>query len=114
MRYVIWDKNTDVLTPSGQLFTPAEWQEYYPISRYVDIVLSGGEINGAYVEIYSQMKERWERAGLDFTGKTQEEVLQMIEDKENEESRPSDLNYQEEIMYALQDIAVNTMPDVEV
>lgn len=112
MRYQVWDKQSDILTPAGKLFTADEWREQYPISKYVDIVISGGEINGAVMQIYSQFKEDWERRGLDFSKcKTQQEVLDMIEEAENEQYKPIETtNYQEEMMYALQDIAVNTMP----
>lgn len=111
MRYKIWDKEESILTPNGQLMNKDEWQEYCPISKYVDIVICGGEVNGSFYYVYSQFKEQWERQGLDFSEcVTQQEVLDLIEQAENERNRIPTINYQEEMMYALQDIAVNTMP----
>lgn len=111
MRYKIWDKKTDILTLSGELHTPEGWMNVHPITQYVDTVISGGEINGAYFDIYSQLKERWEKNGLDFSNcKTQQEVLDLIEQTEDKQREKQGPDYQEEMMYALQDIAVNTMP----
>lgn len=112
-KYKVWNKQEDILTPDGKKYNKDEWLEYCPIAKHVDIVISGNEVNGAFYYVYSQFKESYEQLGLDFSNcKNQQEVLDMIEEYEKNQSQ-SKVNYQEEMMYALQDIAINTMPAEE-
>lgn len=109
-RYKIWDKKEDILTRTGKKYTAQEWLELYPIGKYVDMVIGGGVINGSYWIVYEELKDSWKRKGLDFSKcKSKQEVLDMIEEAEDKEVS-TDINYQEEMMYALQDIAINLMP----
>ena len=53
-RYVVWDEQSQVVTPSGRVFSAEEWFEMYPMARLdtIDLVLSGGVINGAICYVY--------------------------------------------------------------
>ena len=89
-RYQIWDKQSKVYTPGGKgVFTAEEWKTMHPWTGIegVNVVLSGGTINGALLENYADMAARYQRAGaaLDLT-KTPAEVLADIETYEDEQA----------------------------
>lgn len=82
-RYDIWDKKSDVYTPSGAVFTAEEWLKKYPIAKKDDVIVvcSAGSINGGYFGILDEMKKR--AIGCDFTGcKTPQDELMRIEEFE--------------------------------
>mgnify|MGYP007053730447 CR=1 FL=1 len=86
-KYIIWDKTSHVYTPSGISFTPEEWiKKYSWINAPGAIpVMSAGIINGAYIGELNQMRSSLENAGIDFsTATTNEEVLQIIENFEDQ------------------------------
>lgn len=87
-RYVVWDKVSDVITPSGEVFTPEQWMGRYPVARVLDVVGSGGAVRGGFFAVYDQMIEQYESLGCDFSGcTTQQEHLDAIEaweDAQNE------------------------------
>lgn len=66
-RYVVWDKETQVLTPIGEVLTPAQWIERYPAAGAIKTVCAGGEMNGAYFGIFSTMINMYASQGCDFT-----------------------------------------------
>lgn len=79
-RYVIWDKVSDVITPIGEVLTPEEWMDRYPVAKALPTVVAGGTINGAFFGVYSQMVEMYEKMGCDFSGcTTEQEHLDAIE-----------------------------------
>ena len=90
-RYAIWDKATSVITPIGEVLTPAEWIERYPVAQVLTTVCSAGEINGGFFGVLSQMVQMYQDAGADFSGAaTDEEKLEVIEafeDAQNEAAR---------------------------
>lgn len=115
MRYVIWDKTSQIITPVGEILSAQEWKDRYPMSKLpnIDLVIAGDSaINGAFCNEYTSMVENYRRQGCDFTGcESQRDYLDAIEEFEDKQNEPIEtVDYQEEIMYALQDIAVNTMP----
>lgn len=81
-RYAIWNKRDLVLTPVGEVFTPEQWIERYPIAGMdgITVVCSAGEINGGFFGTLGQMVDMYMREGCDFsTCNTPEEKLDMIE-----------------------------------
>lgn len=86
-RYAIWDKKTPILTPIGEVLSPEEWIERYPMAglEHITVICAAGEINGGLFDTLGQMKMRYENAGCDFSFcQTAEQVLQAIEDFEDE------------------------------
>lgn len=86
-RYVVWDEKSLVVTPSGNVFTAEEWFELYPMARLdtIDLVLSGGVVNGALCYVYQEMIDRYERMGCDFSAcETKQDCLDLIEAYEDE------------------------------
>lgn len=79
-RYVVWDKTSPVVCPSGEVFTAEQWKERYPVANVLDIVGAGGAVLGGFFAVYDQMVEEYEALGCDFTGcTTQQEHLDAIE-----------------------------------
>lgn len=81
-RYAIWNKNDPILTPVGEVLTPAQWIERYPIAGLasVTVVCSAGEINGGFFGTIGQMVPMYEDMGCDFSGcVTAEDKLAAIE-----------------------------------
>ena len=86
--YAIWDKQSPVLTPSGEIFTAAEWKAKFPVAALdnITVVCAAGEINGALFGTLGQMKQNFEQRGCDFSACTSDqEILQAIEDFEDAE-----------------------------
>ena len=110
-RYAIWDKETDVITPIGEILTPQEWIERYPVARVLTTVCSQGEINGGFFGVLSQMKQMFEDEGADFSeATTDEEVLEVIEafeDARNQEQMDY-VSDQTRTADALEDLVVLT------
>ena len=114
-RYVIWDKISNVITPIGEVLTPEQWLDRYPMGNVVDLVVAGGVINGACCMEYTSFKDNYVRQGCDFSEcTTQQEVLDAIEAFEDEMNAPVDVITDEtRIADALEDLVVLQMPDAE-
>ena len=92
-RYQIWDKTSNVFTPSGEKFTPEQWIERYPIFEedFAIPVIAKGTYNGGYCGELGQLKQIYGDAGVEFTDEmTNEEVLEAIEAYEDKMNAPSD------------------------
>ena len=46
-RYQLWDKESQVITPIGEVLTAGQWMERYPAAAAIPYVLAAGEVNGA-------------------------------------------------------------------
>lgn len=91
-RYAIWNKQDEILTPVGEVFTPEEWMERYPVARLarITVVCAAGEVNGAFFGTLGQMKEIFKARGCDFSAcTTNEEILETIEAFEDAMNAPS-------------------------
>lgn len=85
-RYAIWDKQSPVITPIGEVLTAEQWIERYPVAglETTTVICAAGEINGGIFDTLGQMKLRYENIGCDFSSCTTDvEVLQAIEDFED-------------------------------
>lgn len=114
-RYQIWDKQSDVITPIGEVLTPAQWLERYPMGNRLDLIIGGTAINGSVCMEYSSTVEMYRSMGCDFTGCiTKQDHLDAIEAFEDEMNKPSDdIPDQTRIADALEDLVVLNMPDEE-
>ena len=92
-RYAIWDKHTPIITPVGEVLTPTEWIERYPMAGLdsITVVCGAGEINGSFFGTLGQMVQMYESDGADFSeATTDEEKLEVIEDFEDLQNHPPD------------------------
>ena len=91
-RYAIWDKQSPIITPIGEILTPEKWVERYPVAGVpsITVVCSAGEINGAFFGTLGQMVQMYEAQGADFSAcTTDEEKLEVIEAFEDAMNAPS-------------------------
>ena len=92
-RYAIWDKQSPVITPVGEILTAEQWIARRPVMGLDSIVaiVAAGEVNGALASTLGQMRQMAEANGCDFSDcTTNEEVLQRIEDFEDEMNAPAE------------------------
>lgn len=90
-KYAIWNKKDNILTPIGEVLTPEQWIERYPIAgvENITVLCAAGEINGAFFGTLGSMVEMYEKEGADFSAcTTDEEKLAVIEtfDEEREQA----------------------------
>ena len=81
-KYALWDKKTQIVTPTFEVFTAEQWMERYPAAKldHIIVVCSAGEINGAFFSTLNQLKQAYEQKGCNFSDcTTDEEVLFAIE-----------------------------------
>ena len=91
-RYAIWDKQSPIITPIGEVLSAEQWKSRYPVAGVdsITVVCGAGEINGAFFGTLGQMKQMYEAQGCDFSAcTTDEEVLEAIEAFEDEMNTPS-------------------------
>ena len=81
-RYAIWDKQSPILTPIGEVLTAEKWIERYPIAGVdsITVVCAAGEINGGFFGTLGQMVDIYTKQGCDFSAcVTAEDKLAAIE-----------------------------------
>ena len=114
-RYSIWDKQSLILTPVGEVFPPEKWIERYPIAGVpsITVVCSAGEINGAFFGTLGQMVQMYEEQGADFSAcETAEDKLEVIEAFEDAMNAPStEPTTDERIAAALEYQVMASLPD---
>lgn len=85
-RYQIWDKQSDIITPSGAQFTAQEWADRYPWIKLpgAKMIITAGLINGGAAMEYEATVEHYRKSGASIAdGMAPEEVLAAIEDFED-------------------------------
>lgn len=115
-RYAIWDKESPIITPIGEVLSAEQWVARYPVASVptITIVCSAGEINGGFFGTLGQMVQMYEAQGADFSeAATDEEKLEVIEAWEDKMNEPStDPTAEERIAAALELQNVMNMPTV--
>ena len=87
-RYAIWNKTDKIITPIGEVLTPEQWIERYPVAgvESITIVCAAGEINGGFFGTLGHMVDTCKNKGADFSNcKTAEDMLAVIEAFEDEQ-----------------------------
>lgn len=114
-RYQVWDKISPVYTPIGEVLTPEQWIERYPVAGVFKTVCAGGELNGAYFGVFSEMVTMYEKAGCDFSECVEDQdYLDAIEAFEDVMNAPStEPTTDERIAAALEYQVMSSLPDEE-
>ena len=125
-RYAIWNKQDVILTPIGEVFTPEQWIQRYPIAglENVTVICAAGEINGGFFGTLGQMVQMYQAQGVDFSSCTTDEeklaTIEAFEDAQNEATRNT-ISNEELTATSLASIAASmeyqnmlTLEDVEV
>ena len=62
-RYAIWDKQSPIITPVGEIFSAEQWKVRYPVANIdsIKVVCGGGEINGSFFGTLNQMIEVYKK-----------------------------------------------------
>ncbi len=113
-RYQIWDKQSDIYTPSGAHFTAAEWAARYPWVNIpgAKMIITSGLINGGAAMEFGATVEHYKHAGASITdAMTDEEVLTAIEAFEDNPPGSDGPSVEERTAAALEFLAVNSLPD---
>lgn len=114
-RYAIWDKESPVITPVGQVFTAKEWMARYPVATLpgITVVCAAGEVSGGFFGTLGQMRAAYESRGADFSEcRTEEAVLEVIEAFEDAlNAAAAEPSAEERTAAALEFMAINSMPD---
>lgn len=115
-RYQIWDKKSNVITPIGEVLTPEQWVQRYPMAGVdgIKLIIGGGTINGSVCMEYTQTVDTYEKMGCDFSEcTTEQEVLDAIEAFEDEMNTPDEsyVSTDERIAAALEAQVMMDMPD---
>lgn len=112
-KYQIWNKTDNIITPIGEVLSPEQWIERFPMAKTLDIVIGGGTINGSVCMEYTSMIDMYTKMGVDFSGcETKQDYLDAIEAFEDAPPAPM-VNDEQRIADALEDLVVLNMPDVE-
>lgn len=91
-RYAIWNKIDPIITPIGEILSPEQWIDRYPVAglNTITVVCAAGEVNGAFFGTLGQMVQMYEAQGCNFsTCTTAEEKLAAIEAFEDAMNTPS-------------------------
>lgn len=91
-RYAIWDKKSPIVTPIGEVFTPEQWINKYPVAGIegVTVVCAAGIFSGGYFGVLEGMMQMYGQNGADFSAcTTAEEALEVIEAFEDEMNKPT-------------------------
>lgn len=114
-RYAIWNKRDRIITPIGEVLTPQQWMDRYPVAALdeITVVCGGGEINGSFFGTLGQMVDLYQAQGCDFSGAESDqeklEAIEAFEDARNaQDPTPS---VQERTAAALEFIALSSLPD---
>lgn len=82
MKYIIWDKESNVYTPSGEEFTAEQWKEKYKWAKIpaAKCVMAGGIFNGGFMAEFEQFRDFYIKQGAPITDDmTDTEVLNAAE-----------------------------------
>ena len=91
-RYAIWNKTDPIITPIGEVLSPEQWIDRYPVAglNTITVVCAAGEVNGAFFGTLGRMVQMYEAQGCDFSAfTTAEEKLAAIEAFEDAMNAPS-------------------------
>ena len=117
MKYAIWNKKDDIITPIGEVLSAKEWIDRYPVAglEHITVVCGAGEINGSFFGTLGQMVKMYEDRGCDFSGcASNEEMLERIENFDKEMNTVStEPTAEERIAAALEYQVIASMPDAE-
>ena len=112
-KYQIWNKTDNIITPVGEVLSPEDWLNRYPMGRIVDLVIGGGTINGSVCMEYTSMVDTYTKMGVDFSQcVTQQDYLDAIAEFEDTPPEPM-ISDETRMADALEDLVVLNMPDME-
>lgn len=116
MKYQIWDKKSNIITPIGEVLTPEQWVTRYPMTGVEGIktVIGGGVVNGTVCMEFTGFVDNYKKVGCDFTDcETDQDILNAIEAFEDSINSQHVITAEERIAAALEAQVMMSLPDVE-
>ena len=114
-KYKIWDRQSDLITPIGEVLTPAQVFERFPASALPNMkyVICDEPISmGVFME-YESTKEHYRQQGVPITeDMSDQEVLDAISHWEENPVEPEP-SAEERIAAALEFQSIMSLPDIE-
>ena len=114
-RYSVWNKEDIIVTPIGEVLSPAQWIERYPAAAQIKTVCGGNpDLRGEYFGIFSVMVANAQKAGCDFSNcESDQDFLDAIEAFEDAMNTPSnEATAEERIAAALEYQVMASLEDV--
>lgn len=111
MRYQIWDKTSNIITPRGEVLSAEQWINRYPMAAIdgIKLVIGGGIINGSVCMEFTGMLETYTKRGCDFSECTTDQeyldTIEAFEDAQNEATTTA-ISDQSRIADAFEDLVV--------
>ena len=115
MKYKIWNKQDNLITPIGEVLTPQQVFERYPAAAVdgIKYIICDAPINMAVFMEFEATKEHYKRLGVPITDTmTDQEVLDAISYWEENPPKPEPTS-EERIAAALEFQNLIMLPDVE-
>ena len=116
MKYKIWDKKTNIITPIGEVLTPEDWIKRYPMTGLDSIktVIGGGVVNGTICMEFTGMVDMYRKMGCDFSECIHDQdYLDAIEAFEDRPIVSIETTTDERIAAALEAQVMMSLPDEE-
>ena len=115
MKYKIWNKQDNLITPIGEVLTPEQVFERYPAAciEGIKYIIADQPINMAVFMEFEATKEHYKRLGVPITDTmTDQEVLDAISYWEENPPAPEPTS-EERIAAALEFQNLLMLPDIE-
>jgi hypothetical protein len=118
-RYAIWDKQSPIITPIGEVLSAEQWIARYPVAglNTITVVCGAGEINGSFFGTLGQMVQMYEAQGADFsactTAEEKLEVIEVFEETKSKRGERTEPTAEERIAAALEYQVMASLPDEE-
>lgn len=116
MKYKIWDKQSNLVTPIGEVLTPSQVFQRYPAAALngVKYIVADAPVSMAVFMEFEATKEHYKKLGVPITdAMTDQEVLDAISAWEENPPAPPPTP-EERIAAALEFQNLLTLPDVGV
>jgi hypothetical protein len=104
MKYKIWDKKENLITPIGEVLSPEKVFEKMPAALHLKYIICDAPINmGVFME-FTATKEHYANLGVPFAvGLTDQEILDAISQWEYEQAnKPPEPTAEERIAAAME------------
>jgi hypothetical protein len=111
MKYKIWDKKSNLITPVAEVFTPEQIFAKYPAAKFLEYIIADAPVNMSVFMEFTQTKDVYKNMGALITDTmTKEEVLNAITAFE---TKPQDTSpsVEERTAAALEFLALNSLPE---
>lgn len=111
MKYVFWNKQDTIYTPSGEEFTAEQWKGRYKWTNIptAKVVISGGIFNGAFIAEFGQFKDFYKKQGAPITEDMSDEAVLAVCEAWDDRDVEEEATAEERIAAALEFQNLNSL-----